>query len=285
MNVEDDGTISPDDTGGIVGDLFGREGNLLLVNGRVRPTLVARSGLRQRWRIVNAARTRYFQLALDGHEFVRIGGDGGFSEEQPSVERPVLVPGERADLLVVPRGAPGSELTVRWIPYDRGYGTTFNRPEEDLFVLRFANGSSAETSPPPVIERSIEPISAPGATPVDLELTLGKDASGASFMGINGVASWDAEAIPAAVGERQLWTVTNTTDWAHPFHLHGFFFQEVDESGNLTSPREWRDTIDVRVDGSVRLLVEYDDRPGMWMFHCHILDHQKIGMMGMLHLH
>ena len=60
------------------GTRFGREGNALLVNGRIDPILEARSGLRQRWRLVNAAKSRYFQLALDGHTFTRIGGDGGF---------------------------------------------------------------------------------------------------------------------------------------------------------------------------------------------------------------
>jgi FtsP/CotA-like multicopper oxidase with cupredoxin domain len=34
-----------------------------------------------------------------------------------------------------------------------------------------------------------------------------------------------------------------------------------------------------------RIAVRYDDRPGMWMFHCHILDHADMGMMGMLMLH
>jgi FtsP/CotA-like multicopper oxidase with cupredoxin domain len=34
----------------------------------------------------------------------------------------------------------------------------------------------------------------------------------------------------------------------------------------------------------VKFAVTYDDRPGMWMFHCHILDHADAGMMGMLHL-
>ena len=34
----------------------------------------------------------------------------------------------------------------------------------------------------------------------------------------------------------------------------------------------------------VQLAIKYDDRPGMWMFHCHILDHADAGMMGMLQL-
>lgn len=76
----------------------------------------------------------------------------------------------------------------------------------------------------------------------------------------------------------------NTIAFAHPFHLHGFFFQPLDEAGAPLLPMEWKDTIDVPVDGSARFAVHYEDRPGMWMFHCHILDHADAGMIGMIDL-
>jgi FtsP/CotA-like multicopper oxidase with cupredoxin domain len=82
----------------------------------------------------------------------------------------------------------------------------------------------------------------------------------------------------ADVGETQVWTISNTFEFAHPFHLHGFFFQVVSPPG----PLEWKDTVNVPVDGTVSFVVRYDDRPGMWMFHCHILDHAEAGMMGSL---
>ena len=97
-------------------------------------------------------------------------------------------------------------------------------------------------------------------------------------LGINGVAYKDSEPLMADVGETQVWTVTNTIDFAHPFHLHGFFFQVLSPE----RPLEWKDTVDVPVDGTIRFAVRYDDRPGMWMFHCHILDHADAGMMGAL---
>jgi FtsP/CotA-like multicopper oxidase with cupredoxin domain len=90
--------------------------------------------------------------------------------------------------------------------------------------------------------------------------------------------------VAAKVHERQVWTVKNTFDWDHPFHLHGFFFQVLDVNGVSPAVGEWRDTVNVPVDGQVRFVVDYDDRPGMWMFHCHILDHAEAGMMGMVDL-
>ncbi len=72
--------------------------------------------------------------------------------------------------------------------------------------------------------------------------------------------------------------------FAHPFHLHGFFFQPLDDAGQPVRPLEWKDTIDVPVNSTRRFAVRFDDRVGMWMFHCHILDHADAGMMGMLDL-
>jgi len=278
LGVNDDGSFYPKDQGGDLGTLFGREGNVLLVNGKVRPTLHARPGLRQRWRFINAAKSRYFQIALDGHTFLRIGGDGGLLTTPEEVSQPVITPGQRMDLLVVPQGDPGSELVVRWVAFDRGFGSTFDRPPEDLFAVAL-DGPPADAPPPlPVIQRDIAPLPTAGATPISMTLT--NQSSTPFEMGINGVAYKDAEPLMADVGETQVWTVTNTMDFAHPFHLHGFFFQVLSPAG----PLEWKDTVNVPVDGTVSFVVRYDDRPGMWMFHCHILDHAEAGMMGMLML-
>ncbi len=283
IGLDDAGQLQPADASGDTATLFGREGKHLLVNGKKVPTLLARSGRPQRWRVVNAAKSRYYQIALAGHRFTRVGGDGGLITEPEEIERPVLAPGERADLRVVPRGAPGSELGLRWIPFDRGYGSTEFRSEEDLLALRFAEGAEAETPAMPAIARAIEPIATAGATDVTLALTQ-NDVNGKMALGINGVPSWEAEPLTAMVGETQVWTIQNTIAWAHPFHLHGFFFQVLDESGQPHAPLEWKDTVNVPVDGTVRFAVRYDDRPGMWMFHCHVLDHADAGMMGMLML-
>ncbi|KYF77741.1 oxidoreductase [Sorangium cellulosum] len=283
IGVEDDGSLVPPDTGGSFGTLFGREGDVLLVNGRVNPVIEARAGLRQRWRLVNAARSRYYQLAIDGHRFLRIGGDGGLLEYPVETDRVLLAPGERADVLIEPRGAPGATLPVRWVPYDRGYGATFGRPEIEAFRLRLADEPAAEDEPLPEVARAIAPLDTTAARRVDLQLTQ-QEGPGELVLGINGVPSWEAEPLVAAVGETAVWTIENPMAFDHPFHLHGFFFQVLGPGGQPVRPLEWKDTVNVPVDGVTRYVVRYDNRPGMWMFHCHILDHAEAGMMGMLHV-
>jgi FtsP/CotA-like multicopper oxidase with cupredoxin domain len=81
-----------------------------------------------------------------------------------------------------------------------------------------------------------------------------------------------------------VWTIKNSTKWSHPFHLHGFFVQVLDDHGNPVQPMEWKDTVNVPLEQTVKIVVKYDDRRGSWMYHCHILDHADGGLMGMVDL-
>jgi FtsP/CotA-like multicopper oxidase with cupredoxin domain len=279
-SIEPDGHLHPPDSGGDTATLFGREGNVLLINGRQRPTIVARPGVPQRWRLVNSARSRYYKLALEGHTFVRIGGDGGLLPAPVERDRLVIIPGERADVVFVPRGQPGTSLPLRWVPAERGYGSTFARSEEVIATIRF-EGAPVTPPPLPPTGRTIEPLSTDGATAVDIKLTQDK-IDGHYYLGINDHPF--TETVAARLGETQVWNLTNAIDFAHPFHLHGFFFQVLDGHGRPVEPIEWKDTADVPASGKAQIAVRYQDRPGMWMFHCHILDHADAGMMGMLDL-
>ena len=277
---DEDGQLLDPGAGGDLASLFGREGNHVLVNGRERPRIQARNGVPLRLRIVNAAISRYFQLALADHRFTVIGGAAGFLPQHREVERPVVMPGQRIDAIVVPRGRAGDTLVLRWVPYDRGYGSTEFRDEVEMLEIELV-GAPLDVELPPIPTRVVEPLSLEGATRFDVRLTQ-ETVDGRLVMGFDGVPHWDAEPVPARVGETQVWTFTNTMEWAHPIHLHGFFFQRVDARGRVVP--EWLDTVDVPVDGEATFVVRYDDRPGMWMIHCHILDHADAGMMGLIAL-
>jgi len=84
---------------------------------------------------------------------------------------------------------------------------------------------------------------------------------------------------PVKAGELQVWDVINTTLMDHPFHLHGFFFQVVSVNGEPPAWRSWEDVVNVPPRSTVRIAWLPDDRPGSWMYHCHILEHHAAGMM------
>jgi FtsP/CotA-like multicopper oxidase with cupredoxin domain len=86
----------------------------------------------------------------------------------------------------------------------------------------------------------------------------------------------------ARVGTTEIWEIENLVGMDHPFHLHGFPFQILDRNGVPVSYRSWKDSVNVPKHETVRIIVRFDDFAGKWMFHCHILDHEDQGMMGIL---
>ncbi|MEQ1870722.1 MAG: multicopper oxidase family protein [Vicinamibacterales bacterium] len=285
LATEEGGRLESPDSGGGAGMVFGREGNHVLVNGRERPRMVARAGAPQRWRVVNAAKSRFFELSLDNHSLQIIGSDGGLLEHPVTRETVVLGPGERADLIVSPTGTPGSELTLRSLLFNRGYGSVETRPPfDDLVTIALTSDRPLQPARLPTISRSITPLSTAGATAVNLKFTLAQAPDGSFAYGIDGVPFAEGRPISAKPGETQVWTITNTTKWSHPFHLHGFFFQVLDANGAPVRPLEWKDTVNVPLEQTRRLVVRYDDREGSWMFHCHVLDHAEGGLMGWVEL-
>lgn len=277
MSLDEAGVFLPTDNGGDFGDLFGREGTTILVNGKVMPTLKVRQGKQQRWRIINASRTRYVPIGLRGHIMTRIGGDNGLAGRSEKAPRFVLTPAERGDFVFTPINEPGTAL-MRLGSVNRGFGT--ERRPEDLMYVETVDLPAVEPEEIPLELRTIEPIDLSG--PViekDLEMTIGmSDGIRNVVMGFNSIPYWNMEPLVARVGETHVWTLSNNSGFNHPFHLHGYFFQVLDEE----RVPEWKDTVDVPDGGTVKIAVYFEGRPGMWMYHCHILDHAKVGMMGQL---
>ncbi len=259
--------------------VFGREGNYVLANGRHRPVLKARSGAPQRWRIVNAAKSRFFYLDLDGQEFTVIGVDGGIQERPAKTDILLVTAGERVDVIVTPKGKPGSPLPLRAMLYNRGYGSVEYRSVEDVLTIEF-------TSEPPVTAKPIT-IDPRDGIAVNRRRHAGgrrADPAADAEQHLRVPGEWRA-VLEGETVRGEAWRETavdrqERSDWDHPFHLHGFFFHVIDEKGEPVRPLALKDTVNVPMKSTVRLLVDFNERPGQWMFHCHILDHAEGGLMG-----
>ncbi|MCP9801780.1 multicopper oxidase domain-containing protein [Synechococcus sp. RedBA-s] len=70
----------------------------------------------------------------------------------------------------------------------------------------------------------------------------------------------------------------------HPFKLHVNSFQVISRNGHPEPQRQWKDTVLVRPGEELRLRVAFRDFPGRTVYHCHNLDHQDLGMMGVLQI-
>ena len=253
----------------------GRQGATRLVNGRQEPELAMAAGQIERWRIVNAASARYVRLSIGGRPFTIIGTDAGLIDVPVTVNEVLLAAADRVELAVGPF-AEGELLSVDALPYER---RTVARPRKERFAtLRVGPAAPSRASIPAKL-RDIPPLVTGLVTPTR-EVHLGFRPSlrhGVDFV-VNKEPHHRDQ--PVRVGELQVWDVVNDTMMDHPFHLHGFFYQVLEIDGEAPPFHSWEDTVNVPPKARVRIAWIADDRPGEWMYHCHILEHHESGMMG-----
>jgi FtsP/CotA-like multicopper oxidase with cupredoxin domain len=244
-------------SGGFVGDV-------LLVNGTRDPYLNVDTAL-YRFRVLGGSNARIFGLTLsNGAPFVVIGNDGGLLTSSVEVSQIDLAPGERLDLLVDFRGLPvGTTVTLR----DARSGWS-------LVEFRVNRSVSVPATIPTTLS-TITPLSAPVRT-----RTFSFD----GMSKINGL-EYDMNRVDFQVpfGEVERWRFTTSGNAPHPVHVHGVPFQVVSRTGgrNRLFPWEsgWKDTVLLEDREIVEILIRFDAYRGMYLMHCHKLEHEDMGMM------
>jgi len=269
----------------------GREGELVLVDGQRLPRLTSGPGRRERWRLINACTSRYLRLRLDGQELTLLGID--LPAAAPDrVSEVLLTPGNRADLLVTTR-AGVSTLTA--VPVDRGVGMMAgsgmgmggpsNRPSDTplaLATLEVQGPDAAESRPIPG-SRSVRDLRAAKVSQtrtVTLAMTMGMGPGAFTLDGRPFDPARTDQTVGA--GDVEEWTFTNTSAMDHPLHLHVWPMQLIATNGVATPEVTWRDVVNVPAGGRTTVRIAFDRHTGRSMYHCHILDHEDLGMMAVL---
>jgi FtsP/CotA-like multicopper oxidase with cupredoxin domain len=261
-----------------IDEMNGREGDVLFVNDAIIPEISIRTGETQRWRILNASGARIYRLALEDHTMLHVGSDGGLFEHPVQVDEILLANGERAEVLISATGPPGSQASLQALPYDR-YMPQWRprdwRTTHDLLTLRYSDEAPINAIEIPERLRHIPVIDESQATVTR------------AFLMSNGLINgkrMDMERVDetAELGATEIWEIENLVGMDHPFHLHGFQFQVIDRNGEPEDQRMWKDTVNVPAFEKARFVVRLSNFPGLWMYHCHILDHEDQGMMGVI---
>ncbi|KAB2916391.1 MAG: multicopper oxidase family protein [Hyphomicrobiaceae bacterium] len=262
--------------------MAGRIGNTVTVNGGLPAPLQVRAGERVRLRLFNAANARIFALVFRNHRPLIIAMDGQpVAPHAPPNGRVLLGPAMRLDLLIDMNAEPGSRHAVR----DSFYPTRTYTLSEIVY-----------SGEPPLRRELPPPIYLPPNTMPEPALDGAERhevAFGGGMMGlmpphgiwsINGVSATGHVHEPLlhlTLGRTYVLALNNATAWHHPIHLHGHSFRVLARNGEPTRFREWQDTVFMapreRVD-----IAFVADNPGDWMLHCHILEHQEGGMMGVV---
>lgn len=285
LRLAADGSI-PDNT--MMDLMNGRVGDHVLVNGQRNPALTVPFGTKRRFRLYNATNARFLRLSFDGAPMTIIGTDGGLLEAPVAADDILLSPAERLEV-IVSFEKPGP-ATLYTLDYDRGWMGA-GRPADAGLTLLTVHVSQTPAGPVPPLPDRLRPIARLGAPSISRRFvfteTMAMNASGME-MGflINGVAfDMGRVDIVAKQGEVELWEIVNEADMDHPFHVHGTQFQVVEHErdGKISKAHylAWKDTVNVARGETVRLLLR-QDRPGARMYHCHILEHEQLGMMGIV---
>jgi FtsP/CotA-like multicopper oxidase with cupredoxin domain len=253
----------------------GREGDIRLINGKAEPQLTIAAGQIERWRIINASSARYIRFSLGGATFRIIGTDGGLIEAPMDVTEVLLPAADRVEILVGPFQE-GRTLSIDSLRYMR---STFKRRGKESFGNLVVGPPKPSRAAIPARLRTIEPLVDADAKP-NRTVTFKVAPSlrrGLDFLVNDEMHHTDQ---PVKVGELQVWDVVNVSLMDHPFHLHGFFFQVLSINGKAPAFRSWEDVVNLPPRSTVRIAWMPEDRPGSWMYHCHILEHHEAGMMG-----
>jgi FtsP/CotA-like multicopper oxidase with cupredoxin domain len=281
--------------------MMGREGQLLTVNGRVNPSFTIPKGGLLRLRMLNASPSRFYRLSLENHPLYSIATDGVAIDAPIELAELLLAPGERAEVLVRGNREP-SQYRLLTLPYDRGgmgmmgggghrmrgrghrMGRSFQTNPQVLATLSY-QGSIA-TLPLPQQLLPVETLPQP-KTVRRLELSMAMAPRMGMVFTFNG-QTFDPERVDTEVRLNTVedWELINVDPdlMDHPFHLHINRFQVVSRNGQSEPYRAWKDTVLVRGGETVRIRIPFRDFAGKTVYHCHILDHEDLGMMGIVNM-
>jgi len=263
-------------------------GDAVLINGKLFPYLEVEPR-KYRFRILNAANGRFFHLTLSNSQpFQQIGTDQGLLPAPVPEPRVSLAPAERSDVIVDFSGS-------------RGEKTTLKNDNIDIMQFRVASSGARDTSPLPKALRPVPSISESEAVKTRaLSLVEVDDLIQRPVTMLLNNTHWNMPVTESPVlGSTEIWELINTTDDAHPIHLHLVRFQILDRrsfdvaaywstrgvkyTGPVVSPEPpevgWKDT--VRADPAMvtRIIVRFEGFQGRYVWHCHILEHEDNEMM------
>ncbi len=264
-----------------------------MVNGTLDPYLEVPSQM-VRFRVINGSNERVLNLGFeDNRMFYQIGSDGGLLTAPVQLNRVRLASGERAELVVDFSSENGSTLSMityasefgPGIPGGGGGGAQgFDGQDTEFLEIRVG----AQTANPITnISMALSTHTPWNENEADYERTITMDGGGPGnpFSLDNALFDIDFVNETVTLDDIEIWTITNNTNLAHPFHIHDIQFYILDKNGVAPPLNEQglKDVVLVEGNQSVRFITKFEDfaDPEVpYMYHCHILPHEDGGMMG-----
>jgi FtsP/CotA-like multicopper oxidase with cupredoxin domain len=274
-NFGDDGSLNEQGHGAT-----GILGTTLLVNGTIGPyhTVVTS---KVRLRLLNASTARIYNFGFaDGRAFQLVATDGGMLPVPVTSHSIQLAPAERAEIVVAIK--PDERLRLQSSSPDLGVHPGVARLVGglDAFDVLELRASSTLKRSPAVPGRLIgvqRPAESDAITTRSFRMG---DAE------INGrEMDMDRIDVVTTVDTTEIWEITNQSELPHSFHVHDVQFAVLGIDGRKPPPElsGWKDTVYLPPRQPVRIIMRfrnYTDPDTPYMFHCHLMFHEDLGMMG-----
>ncbi len=293
--------------GGMMEMMSGFLGDVMMVSGEVQPKKDVDAGW-HRVRFLNGSNSRFYKLAWSRTaDMVVIGGDGGLLEKPLQRKMITLAPGQRADVLInLSRFAAGAEIHLDSEAFDaadaggmmgmmgRMMGNRSIKPNGAplrLMTLKISSKKGVDYTVPgrlSTYDESWKLNSSAKVRRVPIYFQRMQWGLGAGAFEMESVAN--DEIVEA--GSTHIWEFANLTNpmgmqAAHPIHMHGRQFRVIRRSGGAGSnslragihDAGWTDTVLVLPGETVKVQVTFTKNPGLYLYHCHILEHEDMGMM------
>ena len=268
--------------------MSGYMGETIIVNGEASPYTEVATRF-YRLRILNGSNARIYNLALSNNaDLTIIGNDGGLLRNPATVKNILLSPGERLDVLVNFSGlSTGTEVFLENKMFDNAGSA---QGKQGFKILKFkVTQTVSDSFTVPVVLSSINSIPASAASRTrNFVLNVMQMSGGMNMTGmhqING-KTYNKNRIDETVAANatEIWEFDNSQgDEPHPIHIHGVHFQVLERTGGrgqlMVSESGWKDTVLLLPQEKVKVIIPFASLTGVFVFHCHNLEHEDDGMM------
>jgi FtsP/CotA-like multicopper oxidase with cupredoxin domain len=271
---------------------LGDENEVISINGQIDPEIAIRPNEMQFWRIGHIGATLFIKFRIEGMALYVLATDGHPLSQPRKVSELLLGPGQRIDAIAI--GPQTGEYALRTIPFQN---EAWRKPDPAQQLATIvsegspANGADVESE---VLRQRVtgarwfdEVRATPIARRRRLEYSRTPDRH--VFMIDGRVMDEHRVDQTVRLGDTEEWTVVNTDEQYHSFHIHQTAFRVTEVNGVIQDEDSLRDTFSLppateRGPSEVNVVIPFTDPVivGRFVYHCHAVDHEDKGMMGIV---
>jgi suppressor of ftsI len=251
-----------------------------------------RPGEMQFWRIANIGATLFIKFQIEGMALYTVATDGHPLSQPRKMTEFFIGPGERVDAIAV--GPQAGEHAMRTIPFQNEAWKKPGPVQQLATIVSVGSGTARANAEAEVLGQRVEGarwIDEVRATPIARRRTLeySRTSDRHAFMIDGHVMDENRIDQTVKLGDTEEWTIVNTDQQYHSFHIHQTRFLVTEINGVHQNEDSLRDTFSVppaTADGPgvLQVVIPFTDPVivGRFVYHCHAVDHEDKGMMGIV---